>query len=451
MIVNHASPITHHPSPSFRALPPLSLYIHIPWCVRKCPYCDFNSHEARAAVPEERYIAALIADLDRALPQVWGRRVYSIFFGGGTPSLFSARSVDAILSAVRARVALAADAEITLEANPGTAEAGKFRDFRAAGVNRLSVGIQSFDPRHLKSLGRIHDEREARRAIELAMSNFDNVNLDVMYGLPAQAAEEARADIDAALSFHPAHLSCYHLTIEPNTYFHRFPPKLPDDDAAAAMQEAIEARLAGAGYDHYETSAFARRNTDAAGSSAGDDSRPTTHNPRLTAYCRHNLNYWQYGDYLGIGAGAHSKLSFPARVVRQVRVKHPERYMESAEGGDPVQEQHEVRPEEIPFEFMMNALRLNAGFAAALFEERAGLPLTAVLRELEERRAPRLDRARPCAHCANAAWQALSQRPAAVVPAREGGGLTSAVKCACEWRRARSVIFDRVVRAQLPT
>jgi putative oxygen-independent coproporphyrinogen III oxidase len=365
--------IVHHSSLRFKALPPLSLYIHIPWCVRKCPYCDFNSHEARAAVPEERYIAALIADLDRAVPEVWGRRVYSVFFGGGTPSLFSARSVDAILSAVRARLALAADAEITLEANPGTAEAGKFRDFRAAGVSRLSVGVQSFDPRHLKSLGRIHDEREARRAIELAMSNFDNVNLDVMYGLPAQTVEEARTDIEAALSFHPPHLSCYHLTIEPNTYFHRFPPKLPDDDAAAAMQDAIEARLAEAGYDHYETSAFAKR----------IQSLDTRHSTLDTSRCAHNLNYWTFGDYLGIGAGAHSKLSFPGRVVRQVRVKHPERYMESAEGGDPVQEQHEVRPQEIPFEFMMNALRLNAGFAVALFEERAGLPLTEILRELE--------------------------------------------------------------------
>jgi oxygen-independent coproporphyrinogen-3 oxidase len=376
MIVNHASPITHHPSPRFKAPPPLSLYIHIPWCARKCPYCDFNSHEARAAVPEERYIAALIADLDQALPQVWGRRVHSVFFGGGTPSLFSARSVDAILSAVRARLALAAGAEITLEANPGTAEAGKFRDFRAAGVNRLSVGIQSFDPRHLKSLGRIHDEREARRAIEMAMRNFDNVNLDVMYGLPGETVEEARADIEAALGFHPPHLSCYHLTIEPNTYFHRFPPKLPDDDATAAMQEAIEARLADAGYDHYEVSAFAKR---------GKRTPITNHESRITdCACRHNLNYWTFGDYLGIGAGAHSKLSFPGRILRQVRVKHPERYMESAEGGDPIQEQHEVRPVEVPFEFMMNALRLNAGFAAALFEERAGLPLAAILRELEE-------------------------------------------------------------------
>ena len=368
--------IIHHSSLRFKALPPLALYIHIPWCVRKCPYCDFNSHEARAAIPEERYVAALIADLDQAVPHVWGRRVHSVFFGGGTPSLFSARAIDAILASVRARLIVEPDAEITLEANPGTVEAETFRDFRAAGINRLSLGIQSFDPRHLKLLGRIHDGSEARRAIEIAQRNFDNVNLDLMYGLPAQAIEEAQADIEAALGFHPPHLSCYHLTIEPNTYFHRFPPKLPDDDTTAAMQEAIEARLADAGYDHYEVSAYAKR---------GNRTPITNHESRITdSACRHNLNYWTFGDYLGIGAGAHSKLSFPGRILRQVRVKHPERYMESAEGGDPIQEQHEVRPEEVPFEFMMNALRLNAGFAAALFEERAGLPLAAILRELDE-------------------------------------------------------------------
>lgn len=360
-----------HKTPHFRALPPLSLYIHIPWCARKCPYCDFNSHEARGAVPEERYVAALIADLERALPEVWGRRVHSVFFGGGTPSLFSAPAIDAILVAVRARLALAPDAEITLEANPGTVEAGKFRDFRAAGINRLSLGIQSFDPRHLKSLGRIHDGGEARRAIEIALRNFENMNLDLMYGLPGQTVDEARADIEGALEFAPPHLSCYHLTIEPNTYFHRFPPKLPDDDTTAAMQDAIEARLTAAGYDHYETSAFAKAVTR--------HSSPVTADAR----CRHNLNYWMFGDYLGIGAGAHSKLSFPGRIVREARIRHPERYQESAAGGDPIQERHEVRPEEIPFEFMMNALRLNAGFAVALFAERTGLPLTATLRELE--------------------------------------------------------------------
>jgi coproporphyrinogen III oxidase-like Fe-S oxidoreductase len=388
--------ITHHSSLRFQALPPLSLYVHIPWCARKCPYCDFNSHEARGAVPEDRYVAALIADLEQALPQVWGRRVHSLFLGGGTPSLFSARGIDAILSAVRARLAIAADAEVTLEANPGTAEAGKFRDFRAAGVNRLSLGIQSFDPRHLKSLGRIHDGREARAAIDMARAHFDNFNLDLMYGLPGQTPEEARADIEAALKYEPPHLSCYHLTIEPNTYFFRYPPQLPDDETAAAMQEAIEARLAEAGYEHYETSAFARRREER-GERREEETRvngaaenppliphPSSLIPPRGARCAHNMNYWLFGDYLGIGAGAHGKLSFPGRVVREMRVKHPERYIEAAERGNPLQERREVAPSEIPFEFMMNVLRLNQGFVAGLFEERAGLPLTAVLRELGE-------------------------------------------------------------------
>ena len=379
-------------SPRFKALPPLSLYIHIPWCARKCPYCDFNSHETRGAAPEERYVAALIADLEQALPQVWGRRVHSVFLGGGTPSLFSAPGVDAILSAVRARLTLVADAEVTLEANPGTAEAGKFRDFRAAGVNRLSLGIQSFDPRHLKSLGRIHDDREARAAIEMARAHFDNFNLDLMYGLPGQTVAEARADIEAALQFEPPHLSCYHLTLEPNTYFHRYPPQLPDDEATAAMQDAIEERLGGAGYEHYETSAFARRGKTIddrreAGNGLEEVDSVSRLSPRVSpaaTRCRHNLNYWLFGDYLGIGAGAHGKLSFPDRVAREMRVKHPERYIEGTERGEPIQERREVAPAELPFEFMMNALRLNRGFAAGLFEERTGLPLTAVLRELEE-------------------------------------------------------------------
>ncbi len=365
-----SSLISHPSSLQFKALPPLSLYIHIPWCARKCPYCDFNSHEARGTAPEARYVAALVADLEQSLPQVWGRRVHSVFFGGGTPSLFAARSIDSILAAVRARLPVAADAEITLEANPGTVEAGKFRDFRAAGINRLSLGIQSFNPRHLKALGRIHDDREARRAIEIARRNFDNLNLDLMYGLPAQSIEEARADIEAALEFGLPHLSCYHLTLEPNTYFHRFPPQLPDDDAAAAMQEAIEARLAAAGYEHYETSAFAK--------SAASCQPPAASGWR----CRHNMNYWSFGDYLGIGAGAHGKISFPDRILRQARVKHPERYMEAAERGAPVQEAREVGADAVGFEFMMNALRLNGGFPVRWFEERAGLALTAVLDEL---------------------------------------------------------------------
>ena len=236
-------------------LPPLALYVHIPWCVRKCPYCDFNSHEAKDDVPEDAYVEALVRDLEQALPAIWGRRVTSIFFGGGTPSLFSARAIDALLSAFRARLAFAPECEITLEANPGTFEAEKFRDFRSAGVNRLSVGIQSFDAGQLKALGRIHDDAEARRAVDIALERFDNVNLDLMYALPGQTLDRAEADLRTAVSFGAPHLSFYHLTIEPNTLFHRHPPSVPDDDAAAAMQEMIESRLADAGYVHYETSA----------------------------------------------------------------------------------------------------------------------------------------------------------------------------------------------------
>ena len=372
-----ASRLTPDASPRFRALPPLSLYIHIPWCARKCPYCDFNSHEARAPVPEERYVAALVADLEQALPRVWGRRVSSVFFGGGTPSLFSARAIEAILDAARARLPLAPDAEITLEANPGTVEAGKFRAFAAAGVSRLSLGIQSFDPRHMKALGRIHDDNEARRAIEIARRDFDNINLDLMYGLPGQDVEEALADVEMALSYAPRHLSCYHLTLEPNTYFHRYPPALPDDDATAAMQEGMEARLAAAGYEHYETSAFAKFGEPLI-------PHPSSLIPARSARCAHNMNYWTFGDYLGIGAGAHGKISFPDRITREMRVKHPERYMEAAERGAAVQEEHEVGVDAVGFEFMMNALRLNGGFPARLFEERAGLPLAAVVRELDE-------------------------------------------------------------------
>ena len=356
-----ASRLSPGASPRFTALPTLSLYIHIPWCVRKCPYCDFNSHEVRDPVPEQRYIDALIADLESALPLIWGRKIYTVFFGGGTPSVFSAAGIEQIIAAVRARVPLSIDAEITLEANPGTFEAEKFRAYRAAGINRLSIGIQSFNPRHLKALGRIHDEVEARGAIDIARANFDNFNLDLMYGLPAQSPAEALADIETALAYAPPHLSAYHLTLEPNTYFHRYPPALPDDDATAQMQEAIEARLAAAGYRHYETSAFALPGRQA----------------------RHNMNYWTFADYLGIGAGAHSKISLPDRIARQARYKQPKQYMENAAAGDPIQEQHAVAPNEIGFEFMMNALRLNGGFPLVLFEERAGMPLTSVLAQLD--------------------------------------------------------------------
>jgi len=349
-------------APRFAAPPPLALYVHIPWCIRKCPYCDFNSHEKRGEIPEAQYVEALIADLEFALPSIWGRRFASVFFGGGTPSLFSPEAIDRILAAVRARVPLAPDAEITLEANPGTFEQVKFAGFRAAGVNRLSLGVQSFNPIHLRALGRVHDEREARTAAAAALEIFGNVNLDLMYALPGQTVEEARDDVVAALAFASPHLSFYHLTIEPNTLFHNHPPPLPDDDAAADIADAVEAALTDAGYGHYETSAFARPGRES----------------------RHNLNYWRFGDYLGIGAGAHSKLSFPERVVRQVRHKQPQQYLERMARGEPLLEEREVTRGQIGFEFMLNALRLTDGVPLALFAERTGFPPTVVRKELDE-------------------------------------------------------------------
>ena len=344
------------------SLPPLSLYIHIPWCVRKCPYCDFNSHEARAAIPENDYVDALILDLEQALPLIWGRKIHSIFFGGGTPSIFSPDAIDRILSAVRARVQLTYEAEITLEANPGTVDEARFTGFRDAGVNRLSLGIQSFNSRHLAALGRIHDEAQARSAAEIALKTFERVNLDLMYALPEQTMDEALSDVRTAIALGPTHLSCYHLTLEPNTPFYLTPPPLPDDDASAAMQEAIEDLLAGADYQHYETSAFAK---------AGKR-------------CRHNLNYWLFGDYLGIGAGAHSKLSFHDRIIRQSRYKHPASYLQKTGTGEHIEQEHTLGTEDLGFEFMMNALRLTEGFEVPLFEERTGLPLSAVHLPLAE-------------------------------------------------------------------
>ncbi len=346
-------------------LPPLALYVHIPWCVKKCPYCDFNSHQARGDVPERAYVEALVTDLELALPDVWGRRVHSIFFGGGTPSLFSAAAIETLISAFRARLQLAADCEITLEANPGTFEAEKFRGYREAGVNRLSIGIQSFDPKHLKALGRIHDDGEARRAIEIARKHFENINLDLMYALPRQTPEEARADVEAALEAGTTHLSFYHLTLEPNTLFYRHPPALPDDDAAASMQDAIAEALAGNGYVHYETSAWAKPGRE----------------------CRHNLNYWRFGDYLGIGAGAHGKLSFRDRIARTVRWKQPKEYLERAAEGRPMQESREIERADLAFEFMMNALRLPGGFPVSLFAERTGLQIALAEKPLREAEA----------------------------------------------------------------
>jgi oxygen-independent coproporphyrinogen-3 oxidase len=347
--------------PCFATLPPLALYVHIPWCIRKCPYCDFNSHEQRGELPETEYVDALIADLESALPLIWGRRVGSVFFGGGTPSLFAAAAIDHILAAIRARVAIAPDAEVTLEANPGTFERMKFAGFRDAGVNRLSVGVQSFNPTHLRTLGRVHDEREARTAVSAALEIFDNVNLDLMYALPGQTPGEAGADVTAALEFSPPHLSVYHLSIEPNTLFHRFPPPLPDEDTAAEIEDALEAALMAAGYQHYETSAFAK---------AGRE-------------CRHNLNYWQFGDYLGIGAGAHSKLSFPGRIVRQIRQRQPRQYLTAVACGAHIVEERELSRADAGFEFMLNALRLTEGFPVTQFAERTGFPLVSLQRELD--------------------------------------------------------------------
>ena len=344
------------------ALPPLSLYVHIPWCVRKCPYCDFNSHEVRGELPEQSYVDALVSDLESALPSIWGRPVQTIFFGGGTPSLLSAHAIDRLLAAVRARVTLVPGAEVTLEANPGTVEAEKFAGFRDAGVNRLSVGVQSFDPEHLRSLGRIHDAQQAHEAIATAQACFDSVNVDLMYALPGQVLDEALRDLRTALSHSPQHLSVYHLTIEPNTYFHRYPPQVPGDDAAAQMQEALEALLAAQGYVHYETSAFARPGFES----------------------RHNLNYWGFGDYLGIGAGAHSKISFPDRIVRQMRYKQPREYLRRVGEGTSVQTQSAVPVNELPFEFMMNAMRLIEGVDPRIFQERTGLPISVVAARLRK-------------------------------------------------------------------
>ena len=354
--------------------PPLSLYIHLPWCVQKCPYCDFNSHALRGELPEAAYIDALLLDLELALPQIWGRPMETVFFGGGTPSLFSPDGIDRLLSAVRALVRLAPAAEITLEANPGTLEADRFAAFRAAGVTRLSLGIQSFDDRQLRALGRNHDARQAQLAAELAARHFETYNLDLMYALPGQGLDDLRRDLDTALGFAPPHLSCYHLTLEPNTPFgHTPPPNLPDDDLAADMQEFIEARTAQGGLAHYETSAYARPGHR----------------------CRHNLNYWRFGDYLGIGAGAHSKLSLAAGIVREARVRHPRQYLDAllhphipgnAERNH-IADRHVVKSAELPFEFMMNALRLTEGVEVELFGDRTGLPPSALGAALTRARA----------------------------------------------------------------
>ena len=345
------------------SLPPLSLYVHLPWCIQKCPYCDFNSHQApQDGLPEQRYLDALIADLEQALPLVWGRSIHSIFIGGGTPSLFSPQGIEGLLGDIRARLKLQADCEITLEANPGTFEKDRFRAFRGAGITRLSVGVQSFNDQNLKALGRVHDREQAIAAVEEAAMAFDTFNLDLMYALPGQSLEQLGQDMATALSMQPPHISIYHLTIEPNTWFAKFPPVIPEDDQAYAMLDRITEMTAGAGMERYEVSAYAKPGHR----------------------CWHNLNYWQFGDYLGIGAGAHSKLSFAHRVVRQVRAREPRLYMDSALAGNAVTQDGEVSRSELPFEFMLNALRLKDGFALQDFSARTGLPTSAIEQPLAQ-------------------------------------------------------------------
>jgi oxygen-independent coproporphyrinogen-3 oxidase len=345
------------------AMPPLSLYVHLPWCLKKCLYCDFNSHELRAQdLPEQRYLDALMADLEAALPLVWGRMVHSIFIGGGTPSLFSPGAIDRLLSNVRSRLRLAPACEITLEANPGTFETDRFKAYRAAGVTRLSVGVQSFNDDCLQALGRIHDRAQALAAVQEAAQTFDTFNLDIMYALPGQTLADLKKDMATALALAPPHLSIYQLTIEPNTYFAKFAPLTPDQDSAYDMLDLITDMTGQAGLDRYEVSAYAR---------AGQR-------------CAHNLNYWQFGDYLGLGAGAHSKLSFPQRVVRQVRFREPSLYMEKALAGHCLAQDEEVSCTDLPFEFMLNALRLKDGFALQQFLERTGLALSVIENNLAE-------------------------------------------------------------------
>jgi oxygen-independent coproporphyrinogen-3 oxidase len=354
--------------PSLTALPPLALYIHFPWCEKKCPYCDFNSHQIKDAanlIPgfdEQRYINTLVADLETELPNIWGRQVHSIFIGGGTPSLLSAAAMDQLLCAVRARVNLEPDAEITMEANPGSVEADKLAGFAKAGVNRVSLGIQSFQDEQLKALGRIHNGAEAKRAVQIALDHFKSVNLDLMYGLPNQSLKAARLDVEIALSFKTPHLSLYNLTLEPNTYFANFPPKLPSDDEIDAIFEQNLGLLTQAGYKRYEVSAYAKKDQE----------------------CKHNLNYWRFGDYIGIGAGAHGKISYPGKITRQVRERHPETYMQAMETkGNALIESREIASKDLPFEFMLNTLRLTDGVDTNTFSERTGLPLSVISKGLE--------------------------------------------------------------------
>ena len=350
---------------NLKSAPPLSLYIHTPWCVQKCPYCDFNSHAIKDGVPEQAYLQALLADLQQDLPRIWGRRVISVFIGGGTPSVLSPDFYYQLFSELRALLALSGTAEITLEANPGTVDANHFKAYRDAGVNRLSIGIQSFNDEQLQRLGRIHNAAQARKAIEMArLSGFDNLNLDLMFGLPDQTVEQGLADIEQALEFQPEHLSYYQLTIEPNTYFHHHTPRLPELDTIWEIQSQAQQRLASEGFAQYEVSAYSRNRRE----------------------CVHNRNYWEFGDYLGIGAGAHSKLTDVNRqaVYRIVKEKHPRDYMRKTETGSPIISEQSLSRHELSVEFMLNALRLANGFSTAIFAERTGLPIAVVEKALTD-------------------------------------------------------------------
>ncbi len=346
------------------ALPPLSVYIHVPWCVRKCPYCDFNSHEKPAVIPEKQYLDALQADLEQALPSIWGRQVSTVFIGGGTPSLLSAQAIDRLLSLLRSHLNLWPDAEITLEANPGTVEAGRFQAYAASGINRISLGIQSFNDTHLGALGRIHSADQARVAIDMAQRAVPRVNLDLMFALPGQTLAQCVADATEALRAGTEHLSMYQLTLEPNTVFAKYPPVLPDEDLAADMEEVIEGLASAAGLVRYEVSAFAKP----------------------AAQARHNVNYWEFGDYLGLGPGAHGKISFPDKIVRQARMRQPDSWMRSAiaRDGSHVSEQRVLTGAELPFEFMLNALRLRRGVACSLYTERTGQPMATITKALQK-------------------------------------------------------------------
>ena len=366
------SQATRHPSSgpvisagtlSLNALPPLSVYVHVPWCVRKCPYCDFNSHTAPDNIPEDLFLEALAADLELALPDIWGRQVHTVFIGGGTPSLLSDRAMDRLLSLLRAYLNMWPDAEITMEANPGTVEASKFKAYAASGINRISLGIQSFDDSKLRALGRIHDHRQAVDAIEIAMRAIPRVNLDLMYGLPGQSIAQCEQDVRQAISFGTDHLSLYQLTLEPATVFAKFPPSLPDEEVQGDMEDMLVELTVQAGLDRYEVSAYARPGQQ----------------------CRHNRNYWEFGDYLGIGPGAHGKISFPDRIERHAKLRNPESWIQSSLKRDHshLAEKRVVSHAELPFEFMLNALRLKQGVPAHFFQDRTGLSIATIRRQIE--------------------------------------------------------------------